>query len=552
MKKTIKLLVFILFFSSSKLYAEISLQQKAKTLRHNVVSVKAKMTNTSQQGFAWVVGDSNNYLYLVTANHVVDGANPGAKLENITLQFFRDDNTEYSAEVVPGDSEGLDLAILKMKKPNRQPWLYASADLAPLKAGTKVTYVGKNATWYVAKQAGRIKSINVDSDNEYDTLATNLELDVGTSGAPLISANGIVGMVITNSSENVGVISLAKIKGILGSRGLPWGLIPAAKSPLTLGGVWAPKTPNIPDNIRLTFKSSDDYAHYIYEMDFPSSPRDNQGIAVVDGDEVKIWQSMSASKTSYGTFKIYGSQSSDSREGIVMDGLITDGDMQTTQLRLVKLKDGADDPQAIAWMRDNPSDFEQMARKYLPAIKVQNNGGTDEDAFSALGENEQQTIMGGMAQGMMLRSGLMRLAELGLTNVKLAIENNCYTASGRLNLLSQKDQVSTLLKSLANDANNQFGKNYQTCNQTQVADSDARDTNSSAFDFVAELAQPRRLLSGLAPDAKLSIDGECVLLEGKLQSAMHKMMLANMLSDLVESLSNKSKKALKACDQTTI
>ena len=550
MKKVIKWIALVLVLNAATSHADTSLRERAQSLRHNVVSVNAKMTNTNQQGFAWVIGERDEYLYLVTASHVIEGANPGDELKALTVRFFRDGNTVHTAQVVAGDSKGLDLAVLKIAMPSRAPWLYAAADITAISPQSKVTYIGKAADWHVGEQFGQIERVNIPT-NPYDVSAVGLELDVGTSGAPLIGELGIIGLIVTDSSHQTGVISLAEIKDVVTSRSLPWGLRPWVSPPYTLDGVWAARAPNIPDNIRLTFTPSDDTMHYDYTVEFPTSPRSNIGVGVVDGDEVRLWQSMPSAKTSHGAFKIHGPKEGNVTEAIVMDGFITDGDVGPTQVRMVKQNSASDDDRAVAWMKANPSDFNRMFSKYLPAINSQKNGADDDEAFSALGEDEQLTVMGGMAQGMMLRAGLMRLAELGLTNIKLAIDGRCYSATGALTSTSAQQQVDTLLKSLADDATQQFGKHYEPCNLTQVTSAKETKVNSGEFDFSAELAQPKRILSGLAPDATLSVRGDCLLLEGKLPSPVHKMMLANMLQDLAETLSAKSKKALTPCDQTT-
>ena len=551
MKKIMKWIALVLVLNATASHADVSLRERAQSLRHNVVSVNAKMTNTNQQGFAWIIGERDEYLYLVTANHVIEGANPGDKLKALTVRFFRDGNTVHTAQVVAGDSKGLDLAVLKIAMPLRAPWLYAAADITAISPQSKVTYIGKAADWHVAEQFGQIEHVNTSANNLYDVSAVGLELDVGTSGAPLIGERGIIGLIATHSAHQTGIISLAKIKEVVTSRSLPWGLLPWIDSPYTLEGIWAARAPNIPDNIRLTFTPADDTTHYDYTVEFPTSPRSNIGVGVVDGDEVRLSQSMPSAKTSHGTFKIHGPKEGNVTEGIVMDGFISDGDVGPTQVRMVKQKSGSDDDRAVAWMKANPSDFNRMFSKYLPAINAQKNGADDDEAFSALGEDEQRTVMGGMAQGMMLRAGSMRLAELGLTNIKLAIDGRCYSATGALTSTSEQQEVDTLLKSLADDATQQFGKQYEPCNLTQVTSAKETEVSSAEFDFSAELAQPKRILSGLAPDATLSIQGDCLLLEGKLPSPVHKMMLANMLQDLAETLSAKYKKTLNPCDQTT-
>ena len=421
MKKVIKWIALVLVLNAATSHADTSLRERAQSLRHNVVSVNAKMTNTNQQGFAWVIGERDEYLYLVTASHVIEGANPGDELKALTVRFFRDGNTVHTAQVVAGDSKGLDLAVLKIAMPSRAPWLYAAADITAISPQSKVTYIGKAADWHVGEQFGQIERVNIPT-NPYDVSAVGLELDVGTSGAPLIGELGIIGLIVTDSSHQTGVISLAEIKDVVTSRSLPWGLRPWVSPPYTLDGVWAARAPNIPDNIRLTFTPSDDTMHYDYTVEFPTSPRSNIGVGVVDGDEVRLWQSMPSAKTSHGTFKIHGPKEGNVTEAIVMDGFITDGDVGPTQVRMVKQNSASDDDRAVAWMKANPSDFNRMFSKYLPAINAQKNGADDDEAFSALGEDEQLTVMGGMAQGMMLRAGLMRLAELGLTNIKLAID----------------------------------------------------------------------------------------------------------------------------------
>jgi hypothetical protein len=238
-------------------------------------------------------------------------------------------------------------------------------------------------------------------------------------------------------------------------------------------------------------------------------------------------------------------------EAIAMDGMIADGDVGPTQMRLIKQANGEDDPRAVAWMQRNPSDFQIMFEKWLPAISTSLSGGSDEEAIAALGENEQIVLAQGMAQGMMIRTGLVELAKLGLTDVKLDIADGCYVATGIVPSPAKKKDVDTLLASLVSD--------FKACNLTTLASDSAKKVDSTlskaastGYDFGAEFAKPKQLLSAIAPGTTLSVKGSCLLLEGKVASDMHKMMLSSQLENLATELSKKSGKALKPCDKTSL
>ncbi len=92
---------------------------KAQAIRDNVVSIQSDYG----VGFGFIVGEEDNVLYIVTANHVVRGPNDGGPNDkaNVLIGFFTEQGSTYSAvlEETWLSSQREDLAVITITTPPR-------------------------------------------------------------------------------------------------------------------------------------------------------------------------------------------------------------------------------------------------------------------------------------------------------------------------------------------------------------------------------------------------------------------------------------------------
>ena len=179
-----------------------------------------------QTGFGFVVGEASHQLYIVTADHVVRGEGPDEADKTPTVIFFQDQDKEVRGELLGKrlPRQQGDLAVVRVQTPADFSWRPDAMALVPPDRGTNVWFVGKTGEWYVPTVAGAVNEVLPSGTIRMDALPVS----PGTSGAPLISPNGIVGMVVIDkgflSSE---ATPLDLIHRAITSWNYPWQLVPA-------------------------------------------------------------------------------------------------------------------------------------------------------------------------------------------------------------------------------------------------------------------------------------------------------------------------------------
>ncbi len=188
-------LFVIYIFSTPWVFAQTG-WNLALRLRGNVVHLQASFEEQPMQnGFGFVTGEKNDTLYITTAKHVVIDGNSieNNKPKELKVKFYQLNRT-FQGDVLYYDREK-DVAIISVEKPKGYEWKKNSIDKHP-KEGGKAYYIGKVNEWTVPSEAaaGGIKKID---DLENTITAENLNIAPGSSGGPLLSKKGIIG-VITN------------------------------------------------------------------------------------------------------------------------------------------------------------------------------------------------------------------------------------------------------------------------------------------------------------------------------------------------------------------
>lgn len=205
---------------SVSLADDIGGDKKALALRANVVRISATLQAGSapQDGFGFVVGRQGDQAVIVTASHVVrDELNPDAVARTPMITFYEDQGSEVIGTLQLGTlapkSRG-DVAVILAPWPDRMAFVSAAqADTVPAR-GDDVWVIGRGRKWNVPVNPGRISDQDpVDRHLEVE----GLSVTGGSSGGPLISKEGIVGMVTKDdpSSFTVLATSIDVIEGLV-------------------------------------------------------------------------------------------------------------------------------------------------------------------------------------------------------------------------------------------------------------------------------------------------------------------------------------------------
>jgi TPR repeat protein len=195
----------------------------ALELRQNVVRVTAEWSNgTLSDGFGFIVGERGGFLYVVTADHVVRGEGPDAVDRSPAVAFFHDQGKEYKAELLDtrlrrGDG---DLAVVRVQLPRGLTWRRNAVALSRVKRGTGLWFVGLQRDWFAPIQPGMANRVDVGGT----IVAEGLNIKVGTSGGPLISEAGIVGMVVVDTGTFVRATPIDLIERAVKNWNYPWQL----------------------------------------------------------------------------------------------------------------------------------------------------------------------------------------------------------------------------------------------------------------------------------------------------------------------------------------
>jgi len=189
--------VALLFLVQSHIHGQ-SINDLSFELRRNVVRVAATWANgTAYDGFGFITGERDGFLYVATADHVVRGNGPDAIDRSPVVAFFQDQGAEYKAELLatrlqPGEG---DLAALRIQAPRSLTWRRDVVATGRVKRGTEIRFIGLQRDWFVPIRPGMVNGVEPVGT----IVGEGLNIRVGTSGGPLISEAGIVGMVVVDT-----------------------------------------------------------------------------------------------------------------------------------------------------------------------------------------------------------------------------------------------------------------------------------------------------------------------------------------------------------------
>jgi Lectin C-type domain/Trypsin-like peptidase domain len=198
----------------------------AESLCNNVVKIIAdRKDGGPEQGFGFIVGKRDDKVLIVTANHVIRGRGdlgPESVLRRVTITYCQDQGKSYDAKPLGASNISIDLAVLEAEFPPKIPaWSQQALGLtSDLKRGTQVWFVGRSGKWYVPIIPGIINEFTPDSR----IIVEGLQILPGTSGAPLISKSGVIGMIVEDEPGATYGVPMESIKRAFEQWKLPWNL----------------------------------------------------------------------------------------------------------------------------------------------------------------------------------------------------------------------------------------------------------------------------------------------------------------------------------------
>ena len=167
----------------------------------------------------------------MTAQHViVPNDLPGvASPTHVRVTFYSDQGKTYDAEVLGTHDTPHDLAVLRLPTPGAVPWIKESlAGPEMQKRGVRVWFAGRNSAWFVPVDPGVINSEHPSSDWRLEI--ERLAVRPGSSGAPLISSKGIVGMVQKGNEDDAFALTVDFIRTSMRDWNYPWDLAMAGNT----------------------------------------------------------------------------------------------------------------------------------------------------------------------------------------------------------------------------------------------------------------------------------------------------------------------------------
>jgi hypothetical protein len=115
---------------------------KSMALRPNVVKITATLGQdmAPQTGFGFIVGQQQNRLVVVTANHVVRGDDPGSEDKPPLITFFQDQGSQArgTLETVGLPTGHGDLAVILVPNPGSSTFVTDAIDVTPPERGLRV------------------------------------------------------------------------------------------------------------------------------------------------------------------------------------------------------------------------------------------------------------------------------------------------------------------------------------------------------------------------------------------------------------------------------
>lgn len=218
-KKTAILGLAVGFTMLGSSLAVAKVPEPVKSFTDRVVRISSQ-----DAGFGFVVGRQGHRIYIVTANHVVRSPDTDEPYGHVSVTFSVERGKSFPATILATRLiEPHDLAILEVTADNLAIPPGCLAKERTDFSGTDVWFIGRKGKFSVPAMGGRINDTRPDENGMASFDSTGLA--AGTSGAPLLDSNGLVGLVLEYDGKSTGrYLSAHLIQRVVESWGYPWDL----------------------------------------------------------------------------------------------------------------------------------------------------------------------------------------------------------------------------------------------------------------------------------------------------------------------------------------
>ena len=195
--------------------------QYVASLRPNTVAIEAE----GRLGFGFVVGVGIHEMIVATARHTIQ---PPGGLPAREANVCFDGPGCFPGELVyladpVGSEPGLDLAFLSVPYVEMLEWRPDAFGDTP-SIGSPVWVIGRAQEWYVPQSPGELVAIAPDSSLVH---YERLEVASGVSGAPVVSADGIIALHTLSSGALASGVQIAQVRSRFDDLdGVAWILVP--------------------------------------------------------------------------------------------------------------------------------------------------------------------------------------------------------------------------------------------------------------------------------------------------------------------------------------
>lgn len=207
---------------------QITGEKLALGLAGNVVAIQAVWADGKPRyGFGFITGLRDEEVYIATADHVMRGigrdAVPGAVSKRVVLRVFRRTRRTFEATLLGTHDDQIDLTVITARLPENFSWRSDVLPSDPAVRRDEVWFIGRDEEWYVPVAPGYINRV---SQLGRQIFVDRLDVREGTSGAPVVSSHGIVGMVTHTGRLDTLVTPIGVIEIAFREWGHPWDLSP--------------------------------------------------------------------------------------------------------------------------------------------------------------------------------------------------------------------------------------------------------------------------------------------------------------------------------------
>ena len=220
--KTLRsLLILVLLLSLSTICS-------TQGVLNGVVKIIVESNLGEETGSGIIVGRKGNQLFIVTANHVVEGGN------TITVSFKEQSWAPLQARLNDSYNDDLDLAVLIVDVPEEvvKGHKFKLADVANLKKEQKVNSIGHpgDLSWVEDKEG----VISNPKHMSFNVVYASPGVSSGYSGGPLLlkKKNQLAGMILEVSTNQVTAVRIDHVLTELDNWNIPYQHISPYKPPV--------------------------------------------------------------------------------------------------------------------------------------------------------------------------------------------------------------------------------------------------------------------------------------------------------------------------------